>query len=260
MSKRAKEKIQQQFGRQAEKYRDSFVHAKGADLNLMVDSVKLSGKEVVLDIATGAGHTAFAFAPFVEKCYGVDLTKEMVQEASSVAKSRGIKNVEFQYGDAEKLPFSNSFFDVVTCRLAAHHFTDKKQFVAEVARVLKSDGKFLLIDQYVPEDPLLDTFINEVERKRDPSHVREQTLSEWRQDFEENGLVYHEVSKWDIELEFGNWVERSATPTNRRQELVKLLQTASPESKKTFKIRLNEQGEPLSFCLQTALLLGEKKN
>jgi ubiquinone/menaquinone biosynthesis C-methylase UbiE len=258
MSSDGKTKVQQQFGSKAKDYRDSFVHAKGADLQLMVDTANLFGNEKVLDIASGAGHTAFAFAPFVENCYGVDLTKEMVREATGFAKSQGIDNLEFIYGDAENLPFPDGSFEVITCRMAAHHFTSISQFVQEVSRVLKPGGKFLLVDQYVPEDPSLDAFINDLERKRDPSHVREQSLSEWHQDFRENGLVYEEVSKWDLHLEFDNWVERSKTPANMVQVLVNLLQKASPQIKETYHIRLNGYGKPTSFALKTALLLGSK--
>ncbi|WP_408010032.1 class I SAM-dependent methyltransferase [Pseudalkalibacillus sp. A8] len=258
MLKTGKEKVQQQFGSKAEKYRESSIHAKGADLGLMVESAGLSGKENVLDIASGAGHTAFAFAPFVKRCYGVDLTKEMVQEANRIAKSRGIENVEFLFGDAEDLPYPDTFFDVVTCRLAAHHFSNIKKSVSEVTRVLKPGGKFLLIDHYAPEDPVLDAFINDLDHKRDPSHVREFTLSKWCQVFEESGLLYQEVSKWDLRIEFLDWVERSATPADALRELVKLLQTASPKCKKTFDMQLNEHDEPLSFCLKVVLLLGRR--
>ncbi|TCP29481.1 methyltransferase family protein [Scopulibacillus darangshiensis] len=256
MSNNAKAKVQQQFGPKAEKYRDSSVHAKGADLSLMVESAKLSGNEKVLDIALGAGHTALAFAPYVERCYGVDLTEEMVQEASELANSRGIENVEFLRGDAEDLPYPDSFFDVVTCRFAAHHFSNIKQFVSETARVLKPGGRFLMIDHYAPENSLLDTFINDVDRMRDPSHVREQTLSEWRYDFEQSGLIYEEMSTWDLRLEFANWVERSATPANVRHELVKFLQTAPSHCKETFDLQFNEHGQPDSFCLKVVLLQG----
>ena len=90
-----------------------------------------------LDIATGAGHTAAAFAPHVARVIASDLTEEMLQEAAKLAAAKGFANMETARADAEALPFEDARFDLVTCRIAAHHFPDVPTFVAEVWRVLK---------------------------------------------------------------------------------------------------------------------------
>lgn len=249
---------QQQFSKIAERYRYSSVHAKGDDLRQMVGSVSLSGTEKVLDIATGAGHTALAFAPFVCECYGIDLTAEMVQVATKLAEDRRVSNVRFQAGSAEDIPFPDASFDIATCRFAAHHFANVGKAVREIARVLKPGGIFLLVDHYAPEDATLDAFVNRLDKMRDPSHVREHSLSEWKALFDRHGLSYHEILKWDLPLEFQEWVERSDTPPEVQRSIVELLKTASKPCKETFRVDFDENGYPSSFCLKCALTHGTR--
>ena len=54
--------------------------------------------------------------------------------------------MSFVAGNAESLPFSDSSFDTITCRIAAHHFTNPFQFIYEVNRTLEDNGLFILID------------------------------------------------------------------------------------------------------------------
>lgn len=254
----SKMSVQQQFSKNAKEYRDERLFAEGEDLCQMVQSVSLKGTEKVLDIATGAGHTALAFASYVSECEGIDLTKEMVQVASKLASDRGVQNVRFQIGDAENLPFPDATFDMITCRFGAHHFPNPEKAVKEVSRVLKPGGRFLLVDHYAPADTELDTFVNSINQMRDPSHVRESSLSEWRVYFANHGLSFREVLKWDLPLEFQSWTERSRTPVEERQRLIEFMRKASDVCKEIFHVEFDEKGNPRSFCLKAVLLHGVK--
>lgn len=255
-----REAVQRQFGPSAIDYRDEALFAEGVDLNLMVNAIQLNGDESVLDVGSGAGHTALAFAPFVRDCLGVDVTAEMVQIATAAAKQQALSNVHFLQGDAENLPFPDGMFDVVACRFAAHHFWDVERSMAEVARVLKAGGVFLLVDHYAPEEWDLDHFVNELDRIRDPSHVREYTLTQWQSYFTSNQLSFEQRALWDLRIDFASWVKRAKTPAERREELVALLGSATSEGKMTFCIELGNHGEPLSFCLKCAFIMGRKMN
>ena len=103
----------------------------------------------------------------------------MLESASKLAAERGF-SIETRLHEAEKFPYSDGSFDLVTCRVAAHHFSDRDAFVREVARVLKSGGHFLLIDGSVPDgEPDAEEWIHEVEKLRDPSHGRFLSPGAW---------------------------------------------------------------------------------
>ena len=124
--------VQQQFGSHAAAYATSTVHAKGASLNRLVELVKPGTHWQALDIATGAGHTAAAFAPHVARVIASDITDEMLDEARKLAAGQGARQHGDGSADAEALPFEDGHFDLVTCRIAPHHFPDIPTFVGEV--------------------------------------------------------------------------------------------------------------------------------
>jgi len=188
-----KNDVKQQFGKSAESYVTSPIHKQGKDLQTLLEMAEITGKEELLDVATGGGHTANAFAPFVKNVTAIDLTKEMLVAAEKFIKGNGHQNVNYVEADAEKLPFSDGSFDIVTCRIAPHHFPNVSKFVSEVYRVLKSKGQFLLDDNVVPEDDELDLFYNTIEKKRDYSHFRAWKKTEWLRMLELSGL---EIIEW----------------------------------------------------------------
>ena len=249
----------EQFAKNPEQYRDDKVFAEGKDLEEMKQAVGLPKVQTLLDIGSGAGHTAIAFAGIAEKCIGIDVTPEMVTVAKQLAEKKGIKKVTFQEGDVESLPFADESFCVLTCRLAAHHFPHIEKAMQEISRVLKPGGVFLLVDHYAPDDADLDHFVNEVDQTRDASHVREYTLNEWKESFQQNGLSYEEISKWDILLQYDTWVARSATPEAAQQKLQHVFQSASPAAKETFQIMYKHDGSVDTFCLKSVLVRGVKR-
>ncbi|MCA9917809.1 MAG: methyltransferase domain-containing protein, partial [Anaerolineales bacterium] len=127
----SKQKVQQQFGANAAAYATSTVHAKGYSLARLVEITQPQPDWQVLDVATAAGHTAFVFAPHVAHVIASDLTPEMLTVAAGLATEKGLSNVSFEPADAEALPYQDATFDLVTCRIAPHHFPDIQQFITE---------------------------------------------------------------------------------------------------------------------------------
>ena len=109
----------------------------------------------------------------------VDVTPDMIAATSRVAAERGFANIVARVADATRLPFADAHFDLVISRVAAHHFSNPRQAMAEVRRVLRPGGRLILIDSVAPEHPALDTFLNCFELLRDSSHVRNWRPSEW---------------------------------------------------------------------------------
>src|SRR6185437_1049700 len=100
----------------------SAVHASGPSLARLVALVPTQREWSALDVATGAGHTALAFAPLVARVVASDITDEMLAQAAKLATARRLTNVETAHAEAGELAFPEASFDLVTCRLAAHHF------------------------------------------------------------------------------------------------------------------------------------------
>ena len=236
MSEELKQTVREQFGATVAAYVVSTTHAKGEDLPLLAAFAGLTGTERVLDVATAVGHTAFALAPHAREVVATDMTEAMLAEARRQAEARGVRNVRFQEADAEALPFEDDEFDVVTCRIAAHHFTDVPAFCRESARVLRPGGRLLVVDNVAPEDEELDRFINEVEKLRDPGHNREYRLSEWRQFVTAAGFQCDVPHEFPSVVEVDDWLRRMRVPEPMRAEIRRRFQEAPERVKQGFRI------------------------
>jgi SAM-dependent methyltransferase len=211
--------VEKPFGAAAADYAVSAVHARGESLARLVDLVAPERRWRVLDVATGAGHTALAFAPHVAKVTASDITEAMLAEARKLAKARGLGNVKTVPAKAEDLPFPDMSFDLVTCHLAAHHFSDVAAFAAEAYRVLMPNGLFALVDNISPDQEIFPALsaedgkawtraYNAFEKLRDPSHGHCLSLSAWRHVLGMAGFDIVAAEHMDQDLEFGPWVTR----------------------------------------------------
>jgi len=223
----SKRTAEEQFGPAAAAYAAFSYHAAGPDLAPMLEAARLSGNERVLDIGCGPGHTALLFATRAREVVAADPTEAMLDQGRRLAVERGLSNVHFEKSHAESLPFTDAAFDCVTSRQSAHHYGDVRAALREVARVLTPEGQLVLIDTFSPEDDEQDAFLNRIEALRDPTHVRDYRVSEWRSMFDEVGFDLEDLGAWDIPLEFGNWVERSRTPEAEVAELRRCFAQAS---------------------------------
>ncbi|HEY2422240.1 MAG TPA: class I SAM-dependent methyltransferase [Neobacillus sp.] len=241
-----KNDVQQQFGKSANSYITSSLHKDGKDLERLVQMGMPSGEEVLLDVATGGGHTANAFAPFVKKVIALDLTSEMLQAAEKFIGGNGHQNVEFIQGDAENLPFSNEAFDLVTCRIAPHHFPNVNKFIEEAYRVLKSNGQLLLDDNVVPEEDEFDLFYNKIEKWRDYSHFRAWKKTEWLRMLELAGFEIVEWHRFEKTFHFNSWCARMHLPQSEKDKLSQFILNSSQKIKDKFRVVI-ENKQLLSF-------------
>src|SRR5205823_4367000 len=168
--------VRDSFKNVAANYSKSTFHTSSARLQEVLDLMRPKPGDLALDVATGTGNTAFALAPYVRRVVGLDLTREMLNEARRIAAEKEFKNTDWVIGDAEHLPFQDDTFDIYVVRAAPHHFPDIDRFIAEAFRVLKPDRDASFID-CAPPLPARDV-LHEVEMRRDPSHVLSLTVEE----------------------------------------------------------------------------------
>lgn len=223
-----KRRVREQFSASAIDYVQSRGHATGSDLGRMIEVTAPQPTDRLLDIATGGGHVARAFGPQVASVVIADLTHRMLQEAATFLRSSGLQEIESVAADAELLPFASESFDLVTCRIAPHHFPQPERFVAEVARVLVAGGQFALIDSTVPNGEV-GAFYNRFELRRDPSHVRSLTVNEWLDLLTEAGLQVTLVESFRKTHDFADWTARSKTGDQGRADLTAMMRDAGAE-------------------------------
>jgi SAM-dependent methyltransferase len=183
----------------ADAYVESDAHRTGEDLDQLVEWA--AGARTALDVATGGGHVARRLREAGLEVVTSDPAPGMRPDVVS---------------RAESLPFADGAFDVVACRTAAHHFADPAAAVREMARV--SRDRVLLVDTVFMGDD-----VEEAERRRDPSHVRNYTEAEWRGFVEDAGLGIDEVRFWAHTFDFAAWLARTGCEGQEAQAVEALL-------------------------------------
>ena len=189
----------------AEAFRASEPHRAGEDLDLVVAWCEPEEGVKVLDVATGGGHVARRL-------------REAGCEVVTVDPAPGMQ--PDVVGRAEHLPFDDGSFDVVVCRIAAHHFPDIEAAVAEMARVSE---RLLVIDELLFDGE----GVEEAHRLRDPTHVRSHTEDEWRELVVANGFEVEQVEILGRRLALEPWLDRVEVPAEDRPRILELLGDAT---------------------------------
>lgn len=193
------------FTRHAHAYATSASHAAGRDLARLVELVTAGGGTQAVDVGTGTGHTAIALARAGIHVTGVDPTPAMLVEAKRLAAAEQVADrVVWVTGMAESLPVADGSADIVTCRRAAHHFTDVRRAVAEMARVLRPGG-LLGISDLCPEADVA-AVADRFEQLRDATHRRMLPEEGWRQALAAAGLHLLHLEVDEEAVSFDQWL------------------------------------------------------
>jgi ubiquinone/menaquinone biosynthesis C-methylase UbiE len=250
-------KVQEQFGAVAAAYVASPGHAAGDDLEQIVAWGRALAPGRVLDLATGGGHTALALTPFAPRVTAYDVTEPMLRAARGFLRERGAAAAAFVAGDVQALPFCDGAFDVVTCRIAAHHFADVAAAVREVRRVLRPGGSFLLQDILGHDDAEAAAFVTEVERRRDPSHVRAYRAVEWKAFLRAAGLTTMDSAVVTKGRPWEEWTERTRMTPEARSALDAFVREAPERCRAAFDFRIVD-GRIESFTDRMLLLRADR--
>jgi SAM-dependent methyltransferase len=185
----------------AQAYRESPTHREGPDLDLLVQWCEPEEGVKALDVATGGGHVARRL-------------REEGAEVITLDPSPGMQADVL--ASAEHIPFADGSFDVVACRVAAHHFADVTKAVGEMARV--SRGLVLMADNLFLGEP-----VEEAEKLRDPTHVRCYSEHEWRELFADAGLTVDGMRSFEKRIELEPWLARAGCEGDEARRVQELL-------------------------------------
>ena len=224
------EDVRARFGPVAANYARATFHTSSERLREVLELALPQVDDIALDVATGTGNTALALAPFVRRVVGLDLTREMLDQARRVTAERGVTNAEWVMGDASRLPFSGNSFDLFTVRAAPHHFVDFDGFLSETFRVLKPGRSASFVD-CAPPTAARDA-MHEVEVRRDPSHVRSLTVEEWVQRLEAAGFEVEEARARELDWDYDDWMQNMAVAPALAEELAEVIESAEGEARR----------------------------
>jgi SAM-dependent methyltransferase len=189
------------WSRRAQAFRESPTHREGPDLDLLVEMCEPGGGVNALDVATGGGHVARRLRE--EGCTVVTVDPAPGMQPDVIAR-------------AEDLPFADRTFEVVTCRIAPHHFADVRKAVAEMARV----SRRLVV---VEDNLFIGEQAEEAERLRDPTHLRRYSEEEWKEMLIAAGLDVERVETLERHPDVEEWLARVDTPPADAQRVRELL-------------------------------------
>lgn len=214
------------FSRQATAYAESRSHAYGEDLDIVAAYAEPGQYFLCLDIACGPGHTAFRIASKASVVIGIDIAEGMLAKARELAAAQEVTNVVFQKADAAALPFRDASFDLVTCRIAPHHFHDVPGFLSEACRVLRADGRLVLEDNLPPDQDEAAALMLELDRLRDPTHQRCFSQAEWAALLEGAGLRLARSTIFESNQTLSDWFDRMSLGETLRADLVRRIDEA----------------------------------
>ena len=201
-----------QFDRTAASYAVSRAHSSSESFRLLKAFAGDRRYGKAIDIATGPGFTAFAVADQCDDVIATDVSGGMLEQVEKLANERGLMNVGRSFADAQALPFMDASLDLVMCRTAPHHFPSIPAFLSEARRVLNDSGTLLLVDTTTSEDRTAREWHQEMEWRRDRSHIAAPTPSGWRSALQEAGFEVTGEASTTVDMTYNDWVARSKTP------------------------------------------------
>jgi len=246
------------FNSIASGYASSEVHSGSPTLDRL--HALLPRVDSVCDIASGAGHTGLGFAGIASRIVAVDPAPNMLSEVRRLADERGVV-VETVEAFAESIPLASASFDLVACRLAAHHFSDLPQAMSEMSRLAKPGGYVVIIDMEGDENSALDALNHEIEVLHDPTHVRSYTARYWRELFETNELEVQACENRCWEIPGGLTVKRWCDLGNSGDEAFHAIQNrlASTPMDELAALDITRDADGgFRLPIRTLLILGRK--
>jgi demethylmenaquinone methyltransferase/2-methoxy-6-polyprenyl-1,4-benzoquinol methylase len=128
-----------------------------------VRELKLQNPQIVLDVATGTADMPVLLSKYLEpkQIIGIDISMAMLEIGrKKIAKLKLNGIIELQSGDGEAINFPGETFDAVTVTFGVRNFEDLEKGLFEIFRVLKPNGKLVVLEFSKPKQPFFRVFYN----------------------------------------------------------------------------------------------------
>jgi len=252
--------IRKEFSKQASSFGDNELTLSSQDiLDWSVEILSLEKDFRVLDVAAGTGHLSRAMALHAREVVAIDITPKMIAHAREEATRSDLTNISIQEGKAEELPYKPESFDLVTSRLAIHHFEKPIVQLQEMVRVCKPDHRIGVIDLIAPADKSLAETYNHLERMRDPSHAVALSKAQMKNLFSDVGILLEAFEMKDVEVDFQRWVQMTGTKSETLEKLKEDLMREIGGGSQTG-MRPYIKNDDLKFLQAWAVVLGMKRS
>lgn len=212
-----------------------------SEIEKPVTDLKLRAAAQVLDVMSGAGHTAVFLAKKGFSVTAADAHHPNLVKTAELANSLSLGLTLKQHAP-ENLPYPNGSFNLVVVRARAHLMTDPELFVKECGRVLRTYGYLMIVDNIIPDDQVeADQWLNALEKLRDPGFVRYYTPNQWKKWCVKVGMT---VTKTLVDAHKQpdlNWYlnTRNTSPENRKK-IMEMIAKAPASCRELFKIGQEE--------------------
>jgi len=252
--------ILDQFTKQARPFATAAAMKDKRALELLLASTNAGAEDTVLDVACGPGIVVCAFAEIARHATGVDLVPAMIEQAHSLQRERGLKNVSWKVADVYVLPYADDSFPIVTSRYAFHDLENPRGVLSEMKRVCKPGGKVALVDVVASADPQQADRFDQMEKLRDPSHMRALSLSDMEGLFHGVGLPAPKIKYYKAELELESVLKRSFPEEGNAEKVRTLIRQAVENDTMDINARLEAGRIKYSFpySFPVAVLVSEK--
>jgi ubiquinone/menaquinone biosynthesis C-methylase UbiE len=257
VSKDHNQVVREEFTRQATAYAANPSIYDPDRLARLVQAVQPAPHHRVLEVATGPGYVAMAFAAVAREVVGVDLTEAPLALAEKRRQEQGIHNLRFQLADAAHLPFADGEFDIVVCRLAFHHVADAPEILRQMVRVCAPHGLIAVEDLITSEHPARAAYQNRFENLRDPSHLTAFPLSTLVTFFANAGLEIEHVSTGHMVQGLERWMANAQTPAAPAVEVRHMIERDAQEDLSGTRPFRTADGQ-WCFTQRMAIVIGRK--
>lgn len=249
--------VRRAFTTQAEAYAAHPVISSEDRAMQLVQLVQPTPHDRVLEVATGPGYVAMAFATCCREVVGVDLTEAPLAIAEHTRQTRGLDNVRFELANANQLPFAEATFDVVVCRFALHHFPAPERVLGEMVRVCRPAGTVAIEDLVASEHLERAAFHNRLEQLRDPSHTAAMPLSHILRLCATAGLEVEGVHSGIFPQVLEHWLQTAQTPPSNASQVRRMVEEDAQQDLSGLYPFRNPENQ-WCFTQRTAVVIGRK--